>query len=59
MPAWRTSRLDPVIAQAVGALPETQRTAMLLCRQDELSYEDIAKVLADNVDKIHRAATGN
>jgi len=26
-------------------LPENQRIAILLCRQDELSYEDIAKTL--------------
>src|SRR5205085_6070275 len=33
------------IEQALGDLPENQRTAIMLCRQDELSYEDIAKVL--------------
>ena len=33
------------IEQALAELPENQRTAILLCRQDELSYEDIAKVL--------------
>ena len=33
------------IEQALGDLPENQRTAIALCRQDELSYEDIAKVL--------------
>src|SRR6267378_3096869 len=33
------------IEQALGDLPENQRTAIVLCRQDELSYEDIAKVL--------------
>src|SRR6266516_18392 len=30
---------------ALADLPENQRTAILLCRQDELSYEDIAEVL--------------
>jgi RNA polymerase sigma-70 factor (ECF subfamily) len=33
------------IEQALDELPELQRTAILLCRQDELSYEEIAKVL--------------
>jgi RNA polymerase sigma-70 factor (ECF subfamily) len=33
------------IEAALAGLPENQRTAILLCRQDELSYEDIAKVL--------------
>ena len=33
------------IELALADLPENQRTAILLCRQDELSYEDIAEVL--------------
>lgn len=33
------------IEEALAQLPENQRTAILLCRQDELSYEDIAEVL--------------
>jgi RNA polymerase sigma-70 factor, ECF subfamily len=33
------------IEEALAGLPEAQRTAILLCRQDELSYEEIAKVL--------------
>ena len=33
------------IEEALGDLPENQRTAILLCRQDELSYEEIAKIL--------------
>jgi RNA polymerase sigma-70 factor (ECF subfamily) len=33
------------IEEALAELPENQRTAILLCRQDELSYEEIAKVL--------------
>src|SRR5215472_8544026 len=39
------SELQEKIEQAVGELPENQRTAILLCRRDDLSYEDIAKVL--------------
>jgi RNA polymerase sigma-70 factor (ECF subfamily) len=33
------------IEEALADLPENQRTAILLCRQDELSYEEIAEVL--------------
>src|ERR1700744_3233103 len=33
------------IQEALAALPENQRAAILLCQQDELSYEEIAKVL--------------
>jgi RNA polymerase sigma-70 factor (ECF subfamily) len=37
--------LDEKIQEALDALPETQRLAVILCRQDELSYEEMAKVL--------------
>jgi RNA polymerase sigma-70 factor (ECF subfamily) len=37
--------LEKKIEQALFELPENQRTAILLCRQDELSYEEIAEVL--------------
>jgi len=33
------------IEEALAGLPENQRAAILLCRQDELSYEEIAGVL--------------
>jgi RNA polymerase sigma-70 factor (ECF subfamily) len=33
------------IEEALAELPENQRTAILLCRQDELSYEQIAEIL--------------
>ena len=33
------------VNQALAELPETQRTALLLCREEELSYEEIASVL--------------
>ncbi len=39
------SELAAKIAEAVADLPENQRTAILLCRQDELSYEEIAEIL--------------
>ena len=37
--------LEQKIQQALSELPENQRIAIVLCRQDELSYEDIAQVL--------------
>ncbi|HKS37042.1 MAG TPA: sigma-70 family RNA polymerase sigma factor, partial [Verrucomicrobiae bacterium] len=37
--------LERKIQEAVAGLPENQRTAILLCRENELSYEDIARVL--------------
>ncbi len=33
------------IELALAELPEIQRTAILLCRRDDLSYEDIARVI--------------
>lgn len=50
--------LEEKIQEALNDLPEHQRTAILLCRQDELSYEDIAKVLGTSLSAtkslIHR-----
>jgi len=37
--------LEEKIEQALAELPENQRTAIVLCRGDELSYEDIARIL--------------
>jgi RNA polymerase sigma-70 factor (ECF subfamily) len=37
--------LERKIEEALAALPENQRTAILLCRQEELSYEEIAEVV--------------
>ena len=37
--------LEQKIEAALADLPENQRTAILLCRQDDLSYEQIAEVL--------------
>lgn len=52
------SELEQKIEQALAVLPENQRLAILLCRQDELSYEEIAKVLGCSVSAtkslIHR-----
>jgi RNA polymerase sigma-70 factor (ECF subfamily) len=33
------------IEEALAELPENQRTAILLCRRDEVSYEEIAEIL--------------
>ena len=37
--------LEEKIERALAELPENQRLAIVLCRQDELSYEEIAEVL--------------
>jgi len=51
--------LEAKIQQALDQLPEKQRLAVLLCRQDELSYEQIARVLGLSLSAtkslIHRA----
>lgn len=39
------SELEEKVAQALADLPENQRTAIVLCQQGELSYEEIAGVL--------------
>ena len=39
------AELAQKIEQALAGLPENQRTAILLCRQEELSYEEIAEIL--------------
>ena len=43
----------------MAALPENQRTALLLCQQEDLSYEDIGRVLQCSLPAtkslIHRA----
>ena len=50
--------LEEKIQEAVAELPENQRLAILLCRQNELSYEDITKVIGCSVSAtkslIHR-----
>jgi RNA polymerase sigma-70 factor (ECF subfamily) len=51
--------LEQKVEEALADLPENQRTALLLCRAEELSYEEIAKVLGSTVSAtkslIHRA----
>jgi RNA polymerase sigma-70 factor (ECF subfamily) len=52
------SELEQKIQEALDALPEKQRLGILLCRQDDLSYEQIAEVLGCSVSAtkslIHR-----
>jgi RNA polymerase sigma-70 factor (ECF subfamily) len=52
------SELEEKIEAALAQLPEKQRTAILLCRGDEMSYEEIAVVLECSVSAtkslIHR-----
>ena len=50
--------LEDKIEEALADLPENQRLAIVLCRGDELSYEEIARVLGCSVSAtkslIHR-----
>ncbi len=54
-----TGELEAKVAEAVAALPENQRTALLLWQRDEMAYEDIAEVLDCSLSAvkslIHRA----
>jgi RNA polymerase sigma-70 factor (ECF subfamily) len=43
--AFLHRELEEKIQEALDALPEKQRLAIALCREDELSYEAIAEVL--------------
>ena len=51
--------LERMVEMALAQLPEKQRTALLLCRQQELSYEEMADVLGCSLSAtkslIHRA----
>ena len=51
--------LEQKVEEAIADLPENQRTALLLCREEELSYEEIAEVLGCSLSAtkslIHRA----
>ena len=48
-----------MVKDALDALPENQKTAVLLCRYEELSYEAIAEILGCSVNAVksllHRA----
>lgn len=47
------------VEEALASLPENQRTALMLFREEEMSYEEIAKVLRSSLSAtkslIHRA----
>jgi len=51
--------LENKVLEAIAELPENQKTALLLCRQGELSYEEIAEVVGTSLSAtkslIHRA----
>ncbi len=51
--------LEQKVQEALDALPPNQRLALLLCRQEDLSYEDIGRVLRCSLSAtkslIHRA----
>jgi RNA polymerase sigma-70 factor (ECF subfamily) len=51
--------LERKVDEALAALPENQRLALALCKQEELSYEEIAEVLDCSLSAtkslIHRA----
>ena len=53
------SELVTKVEEAISDLPENQRTAILLCRREDMSYEQIADVLGVSVSAtkslIHRA----
>lgn len=53
------SELKEKIMEAIQELPEAQRTAVILCRYEGLSYEEIAQVLGCTVSAtkslLHRA----
>jgi RNA polymerase sigma-70 factor (ECF subfamily) len=53
------SELEKKVDDAIADLPEQQREALLLCRQDELSYEEISEILGCSLSAtkslIHRA----
>jgi RNA polymerase sigma-70 factor (ECF subfamily) len=57
--AMLRGELERKVDEALTALPENQRTALSLCRQEELSYEEIAVVLGCSLSAtkslIHRA----
>jgi RNA polymerase sigma-70 factor, ECF subfamily len=51
--------LQQKVDEALADLPENQRTALELCRQEDVSYEEIAKILGCSLSAtksiIHRA----
>lgn len=48
----RVTELDAAFDAALESLPENQRTALLLWKQQELSYEDIARSMGASVTAV-------
>lgn len=46
------AELQSAISDAIGALPEAQRMAVVLRRYEELSYEEIAEILNTSVPSV-------
>lgn len=44
----RNMELEEAFEQSLGKLPENQRTAILLLKQQELSYQEIANIMGAN-----------
>lgn len=57
--AAERTELFSKVEEALADLPEKQRTALILCREGELSYEEISEVLGTSLQAtkslIHRA----
>lgn len=51
-PARRMGELEEAFAHALASLPENQRNALLLLKQQELSYEEIAAILGAGVPAV-------
>ncbi len=47
--AYSRRELEEAVAAAIGALPPAQRAAILLLKQEELSYQEIAQALGVSV----------
>lgn len=46
------AELERKVEEAIADLPENQRTALLLCREGEVAYEDIAAVLGVSLSAV-------
>lgn len=51
-PARRMAEIEEAFAFALESLPENQRTALLLLKQQELSYEEIAATMDTTVTSV-------
>jgi RNA polymerase sigma-70 factor (ECF subfamily) len=51
--------LHKKVEEALAELPENQRTALLLCREEDVSYDEISEILGCSLSAtkslIHRA----